>query len=143
MPKLLLFAPCEKAIVDEVSHTTSLIAIMQEIHYKVAPGAPSPPPNAALPMHWSVVSLWQEEESADAGVEFEQRIVLENNAGAVLLSNEAKFKFDQPNHRIVASIVGFPLGYRKLALNLFYRVPPARDWIRVSTFPLSLQQDVF
>ena len=141
MPKLLLFAPCEKALVDEQTHTLSVIAVLQEIHYKLPPGTAAPPAGAALPLQWSVVSLWQEEDPADAGVEFEQRIVLENTAGTVLLSNEQKWTFTQPNHRIVANIVGLPLGSRKLMLRLFYRVPPTRDWIPAATFPVALQQD--
>jgi hypothetical protein len=142
MPKLLLFAPCEKVLVDEATHTTSLIVVLQEIHYKLPPGTPALQPNAALPLQWSIVSLWQEEDPADAGVEFEQRIVLENNAGVALVTTDVKWKFTRPNHRIVANVPGLPLGSRKLLIKLSYRVPPSRDWIEAASFPLEVFQDV-
>lgn len=141
MPKLLLFAPCEKVLVDEKSHTTSLIVILQEIHYKVPPGTQLQP-NALLSMNWSVVSLWQEEEPADAGVEFEQRVVLENSAGTALIANEVKWKFEKPSHRIVGNVPGIPVGTRRLMLKLSFRVVMSRDWHEVAAFPIELMQEV-
>src|SRR5579863_1752666 len=141
MPKLLLFAPCEKVLVDELTRTTSLIGVLQELHYKVPPGTPIQP-NALLPLNWQVISLWQEEEPADAGVEFEQRLVLENTAGQALFANEVKWRFTRPSHRMVANVPGLPIGSRKLMLRLSYRVPPSRDWIEAGSFPIELMQDV-
>lgn len=141
MPSLLLFAPCEKLLVDEQSHSTSLIGILQEIHYKLPPGAQLQP-NALLPMNWSVVSIWQEEEPADSGVEFEQRIVLENTGGKIFLENTVKWKFEKPSHRIVGNVPGLPIGSRKLTLKLSYRASLSRDWHEVASFPLELMQDV-
>jgi len=141
MPKLLLFAPCEKLLIDEQTHTVSLIVVLQEIHYKVPPGAQIQP-NALLPMNWSVISLWHEEEPQDSGVEFEQRLVLENSAGTTLFANEVKWKFEKPSHRIVGNVPGIPIGSRRLTLRLFYRVAMSRDWHEIATFPLELMQDV-
>jgi hypothetical protein len=139
MPKLLLFAPCEKVLVDEGTHTLSLIVVLQEVHYKLPPNTPIQE-GGFLPIHWSAVSLWQE-ESADAGCEFEQRLTIENPAGVPLLTNDMKWKFSRPNHRIVANIIGMPIGFRKLLLRLQYRVPPS-NWLPGATFPIELLQDV-
>jgi hypothetical protein len=141
MPKLLLFAPCEKVLVDEMSHTTSLIAVLQEIHYKVPPGTQIQS-GALLPMNWSIVSIWQEEDPADAEVEFEQRVLLENTAGKAFMENVVRWKFERPSRRIVGSVPGIPIGSRKLTLKLSYRVALARDWHEVASFPLELMQDV-
>ena len=140
MPKLLIFAPCEKVLVDEVTKTVTLIGVLQELHYKVPPGTVMQP-NSLLPLNWQVISLWQEEEQADAGVEFEQRLVLENSAGQALFTNEVKWRFTRPSQRMVANVPGFPIGSRKLMLKLFYRVPPSH-WIEVASFPIELMQEV-
>jgi hypothetical protein len=142
MPKLLLFAPCEKVLVDEASKAISLIVILQEVHYKLPPGT-TLPPNAAIPMNWSVISLWQQEQPADFGVEFEQRLVVENSAGATVMANESKWTFAADrNHRIVANVPVIPLGSRKLTLKLLYRVAGSRDWLPAAEFPIELHQDV-
>lgn len=141
MPKLLLFAPCEKVLIDEQTKTVSLIVVLQEIHYKVPPGTQIQP-NALLPMNWSVISLWQEEEMKDAGVEYEQRLVLENNAGTALFANEVKWKFERPSHRIIGNVPGIPIGSRRLMLRLSYRVAMSRDWHEIASFPIELMQDV-
>src|SRR5215469_13060079 len=119
MPKLLIFAPCEKVLVDEKSKTVSLIVVLQEIHYKLPPGA-TPQPSAAIPMNWSVISLWQQEEPNDYGVEFEQRIVVENASGETVMASEAKWKFAGRNHRIIGNVPIIPLGSRELKVKLFY-----------------------
>ncbi len=142
MPKLLLFAPCEKVLIDETSKTISLIVILQEIHYKLPPGT-SLQPSAAIPMNWSVVSLWQQEEPADFGVAFEQRLVVENGTGAMVMANESKWTFElNRNHRIIANVPVVPVGSRKLTLKLLYRVAGSRDWLPAAEFPIELHQDV-
>ncbi len=99
------------------------------------------PPNVSLPMQWSAISLWQEETPADVGVEFEQRVALENTAGQVLLENVTKWQFEKPSHRIVANILGLPIA-RKLTLSLSYRVTGMADWLPAGSFPIELLQDV-
>lgn len=141
MPKLLLFAPCERVLVDQSTNTTSLIGILQEIHFKWPPGAPLQS-NALLPLVWSIISLWQEEEQADAGVEFEQRLTLENIAGQTLFSNDVKWTFSRPSHRIVATVPGLPVSARKLTLKLYYRVIGARDWHEAGAFPMDIVQEM-
>lgn len=139
MPKLLLFAPCEKVLVDQATNSVTLIALLQELHYKLPPGMPTPQ-NFALPLSWSALSLWQE-ESSDGGIQFEQRFVLENAAGLTLIENVAQWQFTRANHRIIANVMGLPVS-RRLSLHLFYRIVGALDWIRVATYPIEMVQDV-
>jgi hypothetical protein len=140
MPKLLIFAPCEKVLIDQSSNSVSLIAILQEVHYKLPQGVTAEP-NSSLPIQWAAMSLWQEETPADVGVEFEQRVALENVAGQVLLENVTKWQFKKANHRIVARILGLPIA-RKLILSLSYRVTGMRDWLPAASFQIELLQDV-
>lgn len=138
MPNLLLFAPCEKVLVDQRSNSVSLISLLQEVHYKVPPGPM--PPNYGLPISWAVLSIWQE-ETVDSGIQFEQRFLLENAAGVPLIENVAQWQFTAANHRIVANVMGLPIS-RRLNLHLFYRIGGALDWIRKATYPIQMIQDV-
>ncbi|HUN56479.1 MAG TPA: hypothetical protein VMU41_00050 [Candidatus Binataceae bacterium] len=140
MPKLLLFVPCDKVIVDETTHSISIVDVLQELHYKLPPGV-SVQPKSLLPVKWAALSLWQEEEPADSGLEFEQRLSVENQSGDVLLLNETKWKFEKPNHRIVANAMGLPVA-RRLVLKLSYRVIGMPNWLPAGSFPIELFQDV-
>jgi len=141
MPKLLIFAPCEKVIIDQVSNTLSLIAVLQEVRYKTAPGAVLPP-NFSIPIQWAVLTMWREEQPDDAGVEFEQRFTLATSVKP-LLENVMRWTFTKPTHRLVANILGFPAGAsRNLALYLSYRVVGATDWNPIASFPLEVIQEL-
>jgi hypothetical protein len=141
MPKLLLFAPCEKVLIDEQSKSISLIVVLQEIHYKLPPGAQIQP-NAMLPIQWSVLTLWREEEPQDNNVEFEQQLSIETGAGTTLAVSEMKWKFTAPSHRIIAQVPGIPVSSRKINVKLAYRVVGVRDWISLASYPIELMQDV-
>jgi hypothetical protein len=143
MPKLLIFAPCEKVIIDQATNTLSLITVLQEIRYKAPPNVPLPT-NAplGLAMQWSVLTLWRQEEPDDAGVQFEQRFVLAD-ATNILLENRMAWTFSAPTHRIIARVSGFPASAnRKLSLSLFYRAVGAMDWIPSSSFPIEVLREV-
>jgi len=139
MPKLLIFAACEKVLVDQATKSVSLIALLQEVHYKVPPGV-SVAQGFSLPMQWAALSLWQEEAS-DGGIDFEQKIVLEDATGVTLFENVTTWRFTGTNHRIIANVMGLPVS-RRLGLNLFYRVAGVLDWILAASYPIELKQDV-
>ena len=42
MPKLLLFAACEKTIIDQQTGVVSLLSLLQNINVPMIPGAPVP-----------------------------------------------------------------------------------------------------
>ncbi len=141
MPRLLIFAPCEKVIIDHRSNTISLITVLEELRYKTPPGAVVPP-NTFIPMRWSVVTLWQEEEPADAGVQFEQRFILSDGVRS-LIENVARWTFSTPTQRIVTEALQFPIsGTRSLVVHLSYRVTGATDWVSVASFPLRVIQEI-
>lgn len=140
MPKLLLFAPCEKILIDQATNGVSLISVLQELHFKVPPGTQLQP-NVSLPIGWTAVSLWQE-EPADTGVEFEQKLVLHDAASRQLLEQVTKFQFQRPNHRIVANIMGMPTQSRQLTLVLYYRLAGTREWNEVASFPIEVVQEI-
>jgi len=141
MPQLLIFAPCEKVLIDQATNSVSLVGVLQEVHYKVQQGQPTPPQNASLPINWTVLSLWQEELS-DAGIDYEQKILLEDDAGTRLFENIASWRFTTgSSHRILANVTGLPIS-RRLSLHLFYRVAITGNWTRVTSFPIVMLRDM-
>lgn len=107
MPKLLVFAPCEKIILDQ-SGIASLIALFQRIDAQGT--TPAIPENAVAPKEWAIFTLW-EWLPEDSGKKFSQIV-------QILWPNQAEFQkleieFQAGNlryHQNRVSIVGFPVG---------------------------------
>jgi hypothetical protein len=109
MPRLLLFAACEKVIVDQ-QNNTSLISLLQEMQIQIPETGQVPPQNATAAIKWDVLTLWSRTDN-DAGKRFEQRFVLFNPAGeATAVSGSTPFDLAKSAHRNVATIYGFPIG---------------------------------
>jgi hypothetical protein len=140
MPKLLLFAPCDKAIIDTETNMVSLVAVIESIQFARAPNV-QVPPNAMLPIKWDIVTCW-EREPEDHGVEFRQRIRLIVPDNQSLFENEATWQFETLLHRTVAHIYGFPFtapGLCRLNLSL---LRPNQEWIEIASFPIQLTETI-
>lgn len=139
MPRLVLFAACEKAIVDK-SNVISLMSLLENINVQIPPGI-IPPANALAPMPWTIFSLWQRTDN-DHGEAFEQRSALVTAAGATLLETPVAlidFKAS-PLHRVVSQIVGMPIANAgSHNLKAFIREKGTSNWIEAGTYPLSIQ----
>ena len=111
MPRLLLFAACEKVIVDQQTNVISLMSLLQDVNVQIPPGAPPPPLNAIIPINWTIVSIFLP-ESTDGGKQFEQRAALVNAANVPLLQTPvAPFTFAGGPHRVLNQVNGMPIGY--------------------------------
>ena len=109
MPKLLLFVPCEKVLIDQQS-TVSLISLFQELKFQVVESGPLPPANATAALKWDVLTMWARTDS-DFGKRYEQRITLFNPEGEPTeVSTTALIETEKATHRVVATIFGFPIG---------------------------------
>jgi hypothetical protein len=138
MPTLLLFAPCEKVIVDQ-DDVVSLISILQEANVQLT-GADAPPENASAPMQWAIFALWKRDDS-DGKDTFEQRAALASASGAILLESVAILELTQPFQRVVHLIAGLPVGTAgKHAIKLWLRrrADPPAEWKEVASFPLTI-----
>src|SRR5208337_2878439 len=107
-------APCEKAIVD-INGALSLISVMARLTINVPNNAPPPPANAALPMQWTMVSIWQQSSEWESGRTFEQRAALVSDSGNILVDTIAAFEFKkdpshQALHQVIAQVPGMPIG---------------------------------
>jgi len=109
MPKLLVFAPCEKVIVGQGDNSVSLIGLLENVH--VLPGGfPTPPlpPNPTAPGRWFAFCLW-EASAEDKGVEYEQRIAVLDPNGKGRVESIVLFSMTKPRHRVVLEAPGFPI----------------------------------
>ena len=90
MPKLMLFVPCEKLIVDEDGKNTTLICVIQNIEASVPKDKPVDK-TATAPREWDVVTLWHSEEAEEIGTKFRQRFEFVLPDGTVLMSSTVEF----------------------------------------------------
>src|SRR5712691_4610155 len=94
MPKLLLFAPCEKVIIAQYGNTASLITILQELTVSVPPDVQIPA-DAKVPVQWYGFSLWQK-QPGDEGKRYEQQIEFADPDGGIVVSASYQFGDDGP-----------------------------------------------
>lgn len=108
MLRLILFAACEQLIVGQ-NNNTSLINVLEVINTTLLAEVP---PDAAIPMKWHVVSLWQRTEDSDEPKQYEQRIDIVRADGVVIGGGAQEFTVtnDHLNFRNHLEIQGFPVG---------------------------------
>ena len=117
MPKLLVFVPCEKIILDDRANA-SLIVLMQNLDVQV--GAQGIPKNAVTPKEWAVFTVW-EWLPDDHGKEFTQIIQVLWPDGSEFKRTAMKFQAGQKRyHQNRLMIIGFPAGQvGQIAVNMW------------------------
>jgi hypothetical protein len=137
MPKLLLFAPCQKAIIDQRENTASLIAVIET--FTVPIGDPIAD-NAQIPLNWAIVSLWLR-ELGEEDKSFEQRteVILPN--GDSVLNAVISFQPIQLYHRNTVTVFGYPIAQSgKHTLRLSIRESgESNPWEVVAEFPILVE----
>jgi hypothetical protein len=111
MPKLLIFAPCEKIIIDDQKNA-SLIVLLNTI----AVGAKRDvviPKEAIGAKEWAVFTMWQPNKS-DIGKEFVQYLQMVKPDGQEFKRVEAKFTVNEADtvSQVRMNIHGFPIGLK-------------------------------
>lgn len=145
MPKLLVFAPCERVITDETTHTTSLIVLIETITLAIPRVEQDKiPKDANIPINWQVLALWQA-ESQDQGKQLEMRFVAYlptgEEIGGIAGSMPIRFEPGKPNFRAVITISGLPIYHLlqvdRCMLKLFFReVGATNEWNFAADFPI-------
>lgn len=112
MPRLILFAVCEKVILDNAGNA-SIINLMHSIEVASTQQGPviGPiPRNAVSPAQWSIYAIWKPGID-DPGKEFSERIEILWPDRTVFNAATATFRFEaNRNHQNTAGILGFPAG---------------------------------
>jgi hypothetical protein len=136
MPRLLLFLPCERAIIDRSDNTVSLISVMQQLNADVLTGMPK---NAKATQRWNAVAVWMT-QPGDEGKRFQQRVTLTNPDGKLMLQALTEFEMTKHFHHTIGRVGNFPIGVPGVyELGLDIRELGQEQWTPVSAFPVLLQ----
>ncbi len=112
MPKLYVFAACEKVILDQAG-VPSLISLFTKLKMLLPDQPVEIPSNAVAPKEWAVFASW-DRLPADEGKEFNQCLQVIYPDGKVFFENrDLKFvmKPGERQHNAV-SILGLPIGQK-------------------------------
>lgn len=140
MPKLLLFAPCEKVIIAHDENTVSLITVLQTLQFAVE-DVGGIPEKASAPIRWFVFSMWQATPE-EIGKSFEQRVELLLPDGTVGLKNDSTFTFAEgkPFHRMNIGFLKFPISKTgQCSLKLSLKNERKNTWEEYARFPMEIQ----
>jgi len=138
MPEAILFAACEKVIID-TDGLVSLITVIERLEVTVPLGIELPP-NAAVPQRWQVVAIWSLEQS-ELGL-YEQMTDMIFADGSSAMHTEPKtLQSAIPGRtgvKIVSTITVVPITDGILRLRLFLRPIGELHWKHVASFPLNV-----
>ena len=110
MPKLYIFAACEKVVIDQAG-TASLISLFNKITGTLPPDSKLPA-DAVVPKEWAIFTSWTS-EPGDEGKEYVQCIQILYPDGAVFKeSKDSKFKMESEIKRsqVNIQVPVFPVG---------------------------------
>lgn len=108
MPKLVVFAACQKAIISDQDETLSLISLLENISIPVPEGTQAPSALSA-PIRWDIVTYWRS-EAEDGGRKFEQKTQLVLPDESIKFETILKFNLDNTTARNIVNVAGFPVG---------------------------------
>jgi len=140
MPRLLLFAPFQRVLVDRNDNTISFIQLLEGFE---APLADLPAQQLAegvtIPMAWGSCAVWLQQPE-DEGRRYEQRVSVVRPDGVVALEAQVEFAMTLRTQRNTARIDGFPASpagefWLKLELR---GVEPATEWELAAEYPVSM-----
>lgn len=135
MPNLLVFAPCERVIIEQGTNTVSLIGLLQGMSVEVPADLPK---DALAPQQWFAFALWQREET-DHGRRFQQRVTLESPGGRHVIDVLTDFEMSKDFHRNIGAIPGFPISESGVyTLRLAFREMSTETWTTAGAFPIPL-----
>src|SRR2546422_22709 len=94
MPRLLLFAPCERVIIGQGDNSVSLIVVIQEMRFQKFAQEQEIKEDQAVPARFTIFSQWYV-SSGDEEKTFEQRITLGFAGEKALIEATAEFQFQK------------------------------------------------
>jgi hypothetical protein len=137
LPRLLLFAPCQKGIVDKNEGTVSMIGLVNGV--TVASLSDAVEENAVLPYSWCAVSAWYKEEG-DEDASFEDLVELVTPNGNIVVRSVIPFSISARIHQNLHNSFGFPVGepgVYTLRISI-RRLPEESEWSIVSEYPIEV-----
>jgi hypothetical protein len=108
MPKCLLFAPCEKALLNQGDGLLSLINVIEQINLGRSPHGEIPE-DLGVPIKWNLVTLWRNDPE-ETGKVFEQRVEVIAPNGQRTLDATVEFQLTSRGHRTNVEVQGMAVG---------------------------------
>jgi hypothetical protein len=138
MPRILIFAPCEKVILGQGDNSASLITIIRQMQFQVPVGQ-AIPEGAGVFARLSIFCQWHRLPT-DANRVFEQRIVLSLGNENPVLESVAEFQMTEPLHRLTVNVPLLPILHPgEYSLKLFLREKGQQDWgSAIAEYPLGV-----
>lgn len=138
MPRLLLFAPCQRAIIDRTDTSVSLIAVMNSITAESF--EPNLSPDAVGVLLWAAVTIW-EQTPGDEDRTFEQRVQIVRPDGEAVGEGAISFAFAERIHQTAVSGTFFPVGQPGLCqMRLSLReTGDEHNWAVVTEYPVEVR----
>ncbi len=140
MPKLLLFAPCERALITQ-DNLVSLISVIENVTITLE-SASIPPEDAISAYPWQVIILWRRTPD-DEGKRYEQlfEIVLSEGRVAAETKVALDMSLEGTTNKALVNVPGFAVGQpgeHVLRLSLRSLIEPDvwSDWIPVSEYTM-------
>jgi|GEM_PF-1057703 len=143
MPKLLFFAPCQKAIIDKADDSVSLISVLNGITVfpQDKPNEPRPADAVGVaPVPWGAVSVWLR-TPGDEDKTFEQKLNIAAPNGAMLdgESSRVSFKMTHRTHQIALNGEGLPVEPSgEYQMILAVREIGQTEWTEAARYPLEI-----
>ena len=136
MPQLLMFAPCERIIVEQGANSISLISVLQEV--TVTPPASGLASDAVAATVWYVLAMWQREDG-EAVKPLKQRVTVEDPTGKTAIETFTDFDLTKGSHRNIGMIQGLPVGVAgRYTLRLALQAEDGA-WKELATYPLAVK----
>jgi hypothetical protein len=138
MPQLLLFLPCEKAIVNEQDNNLSVIEILDTVNVTV-PGDFEVPQDAVAPLQWAIVTVWQITPE-DSEKQYEQRTCVIHPDGRETLVAIGSIAVLQGKQRTIVMVTNYPVGQEgEYAVSLSLReASDGSNWREISRYPVTV-----
>jgi hypothetical protein len=135
LPELLVFAPCQKVLIDQ-NNSASLITVLETLNI-VVPAAQLPE-GVIVPVNWEIFTLWSREVDEGGDRDFEQVCELFAANGVLLQQWRMTFRIEKQAHRVIHRNPGFPLkGSGQYLLHLSLREPDGKI-SEVAAYPLTV-----
>lgn len=144
MPRLLLFSPCRKVIIDRDDDTVSLVSLLHGFNVNpVADQSEQIPKDAVIPFEWGIVTAWLR-TPYDEGKQFEQRIeVVLPNSQVIGTSAAVPFSMTRRTHQNAIKGETFPAGIAgEYTFRLWLReAGEGNEWQVISEYPIEIRHE--
>lgn len=144
MPRLLLFAPCQKVIIDRDDLSITLVSVFPGLTAEIpAKEVGKIPTSAVTPADWAMAIIWLR-LPGEADRTFEQKVDIVAPDGQHISGGTLVFKMTQRTHNVSVRAQGMPIGQAgEYELELYVReVGVTEEWQKVAEYPIEIKHSI-